>query len=77
MSFPALYLACQAAANIEPLEDEEFGLTWVDLDASPNLDVTWAAYRSEGAGVIFGVKEIRQQTLDQWMSDPAGVGAWK
>lgn len=67
MSFPALYLACQAAANLEPLEDEEFGLTWADLDVMPDLDVTWARYRSVGAGTLFGVKAVQQQTVGQWM----------
>lgn len=60
MSFPALYLACQAAATLPPPDDEEFGpLSWSDITASP-LDVRWAMYRSEGAGVIFGMVDVRQ-----------------
>lgn len=60
MSFPALFLACQAAEHLPPPDDEEFGpLSWSDIEASP-LDVRWAMYRSEGAGVIFGMVDVRQ-----------------
>lgn len=59
MSFPGMFLACQAVANMPPLDDEEFGLSWLDLDAGPGaLHVTWAMYRSMGAGVVFGVKSV-------------------
>lgn len=69
MSFPALFLACQAAEHLPPLEDDEFGLSWSDLDAAPTLDVTWALYRSEGAGLIFGVLSVEQQTVDGFLHD--------
>lgn len=60
MSFPALFLACQAAEHLPPPEDEEFGfLSWSDIEASP-LDIRWAMYRSEGAGLVFGVVGVRQ-----------------
>lgn len=67
MSFPALFLACQAVEHLPPIEDDEFGISWSDLDQPPGLDVTWLMYRSEGAGVIFGVKDVRQMTLDEWL----------
>lgn len=72
MSFPALFLACQAAEHLPPLEDEEFGLSWSEIDAAPDLTVRWAMYRSEGAGVMFGVLDVRQSTFDEWLN--AGVG---
>ena len=58
MSFPALSLACQAVDRLPPLDDEEFGCSWSDLDAAPGLDVVWALYRSEGAGLVFGVLSV-------------------
>ncbi len=62
MSFPAMFLACQAAEHLPPPDDEEFGpLAWSDITASP-LDIRWAMYRSEGAGVIFGVLSVEQTT---------------
>lgn len=63
MSFPALFLACQAVSVLEPMEDDEFGLSWSDLDVGPELDVRWALYRSEGSGVVFGVLSVDQQTI--------------
>lgn len=66
MSFPALFLACQAVANLEPLDDE-FGLSWSDLGVGPELDITWALYQSIGAGLVFGVKAVEQQSLGNWM----------
>lgn len=58
MSFPALFLAAQAAEVLPPLEDEEFGATWRDVECL-GLDVEWVLYRSAGAGVILGVKDVR------------------
>lgn len=60
MSFPALFLACQAAASLPTLDDDEFGLSWADIDYRPGLEIIWAAYRSAGAGIIFGVKDVRE-----------------
>ncbi len=61
MSFPALFLACQAVDHLPPLDDEEFGVGWSDLDASPVLIVGWALYRSESAGLILGVLSIERR----------------
>jgi len=62
MSFPALALAVDAAHALEPLEDDEFGLTWADFDANPYLDVDWVLYRSAGAGLILGVRSTTAMT---------------
>lgn len=60
MSFPALFPACQAVATLPPPDDEEFGaLSWSDITANP-LDITWALYRCEGAGLVFGVLSVAQ-----------------
>ena len=61
MSFPALTLACQAVDRLPPLDDEEFGVGWADLDDAPVLEVGWALYRSEGAGLVFGVMSIERR----------------
>ena len=58
MSFPALYLACQALNTLPTLDDEEFGVSWTDLDML-GLDVEWVIYRSGGVGLIFGVRDVR------------------
>ncbi len=60
MSFPALFLACQAAEHLPPLDDEEFGLTWTSLGVEQDWEVRWALYRSEGAGLVFGVLSVEQ-----------------
>lgn len=70
MSFPALSLAVQAAYALPPLEDEEFGLSWSDLDWSPDFVLTWALYRSEGAGLILGVKESRAASIAESWDGP-------
>lgn len=52
-----LALAVQAARVAEWPIDEEFGCHVTDLSgARLELDVTWACYRSEGAGVLWRVK---------------------
>lgn len=58
MSFTALALAVDAAHALEPLEDDEFGLTWPEIDWAPDLDVDWVLYRSAGAGLILGVRSV-------------------
>jgi len=58
MSFTALALAVEAAHALDPLEDDEFGLSWADLDRAPTLDVRWVMYRSEGAGVLLRVQAV-------------------
>ncbi len=63
MSFPALFLACQAVDHLPPLDDEEFDVGWSDLDAAPVLSVGWALYRSEGAGLVFGVTSIERRLV--------------
>lgn len=60
MSFPALFLACQAVEHLPPLEDEEFGIGWSDINAGPGLDIRWAMYLSEAAGLVFGVVDVRE-----------------
>ncbi|MCA1572575.1 MAG: hypothetical protein LC798_20205 [Chloroflexi bacterium] len=67
MSFPALYLAVQAAYAWEPIEDNEFGITWSDIGEGPPMDVTWVTYRSEGAGLVTGVLRVDAPTLNQVM----------
>lgn len=69
MSFQALFLAVQAVEVMEPLDDEEFGMAWSDLDICPALVVRWARYRSEGAGEMFGVVLVTPQTFDQWCAE--------
>ena len=70
MSFPALALAVDAAYVMPPLEDDEFGLTWSDFPDHPVIDVTWALYRSAGAGLILGVKSTHTPTLDEFLETP-------
>lgn len=69
MSFPALALACEAAASLEPLDDDEFGLSWADITQAPDLYVDWVIYESMGAGVILRARSVHQQTVDEWMGD--------
>lgn len=57
MSFPALYLACQALNCLPTLEDDEFGVSWEDLEIG-GLDIEWVIYRSGGVGFIFGVRNV-------------------
>ena len=57
MSFPAPYLACQAVSTLPTLDDEEFGVSWADVEVS-GLDVQWIIYRSGGVGLIFGVRNV-------------------
>ena len=61
VSFPALALAVDAAYAVPPLEDEEFGVGWLDLDEVPAILVDWVLYRSLGAGLILGVREARME----------------
>lgn len=73
MSLPALYLACQAAEHLAPPEEDEFGLSWADLGITPPLVVDWALYRSAGAGLVFGVRSVRQETFDEWLDSGVGL----
>lgn len=57
MSMEALRLAVVAAACAPWPEDEEFGMSFVEMVDDLELDVEWVAYRSVGAGVIFGVRK--------------------
>jgi hypothetical protein len=57
MSFPALYLACQAVATLPTLDDDEFGVSWSDLDAI-GLDVNWVIYEAMTGATIFGVRSV-------------------
>lgn len=67
MSFPALYLACQATQHLPEHDDDEFGLCWSDIGEGPPMDITWAMYRSEGLGLIFGVLRVDAPTLGEMM----------
>ena len=57
MSFEALRLAVEAARCAPWPDDEEFGIPFVEMCDDLELDIEWVAYRSEGAGVIFGVRK--------------------
>ncbi len=58
MSFPALFIAAQATEHCPPLEDDEFGLNWSDLEYHPDMHVTWAMYETVTGAIKFGVKSV-------------------
>lgn len=55
MSFQALAVACMAAAELPPWEDDEFGLPTPDDVA---FDVEWVIYESMGAGRLLRVRSV-------------------
>lgn len=65
MSFAVLAVVVDAVnLLLPPIEDEEFGLAWVDIEAPP-FEVTWAAYRSINGQVISGAYKVDiPSTLD-------------
>lgn len=65
MSFVALSTVVDAVdLLLPPIEDGEFGLDWVDIEAPP-FEVTWAAYRSINGLVIAGAYKLDiPSTLD-------------
>lgn len=65
MSFAVLAVVVDAVdLLLPPIEDEEFGLGWADIEAPP-FEVTWAAYRSINGLVISGAYKVSiPSTLD-------------
>lgn len=65
MSFAVLAVVVDAVnLLLPPIEDEEFGLGWADIEAPP-LVVIWAAYPSMGGQVISGAYRVEiPSTLD-------------
>jgi len=64
VSARALALASQAACVADWPIDEEFGCHVTDFpEHYAELDVQWACYRSEGAGVLWRVKSATPADL--------------
>ncbi len=65
MSFPALFLACQAAEQLPPLDDEEFGMGWSDITAPP-FEMPAGAVRLRGVRVGTGCV-VRRDARLEWV----------
>ena len=75
MSLPVLAAVVDAVdLLLPPIEDEEFGLGWADIEAPP-FEVTWVAYRNIAGQVSSGAYRVNiPSTLDAiadaWASQP-------